>query len=165
MDYYGSKKSISAKTKTAATVLCVVALSAPGQVVSGDFQFSDELFQLTPVTEMELQENRGGFVTRNGIRFEFGFEKSTFVNNINVFHTEFKSNENIRLSGNETFQQGNIGLQNANLPAVLNVINNSSANQFIRDVTTINVRLSDVGVIQRSGLQSLSFGVLPAGGQ
>lgn len=147
------------------TALLLIGLFDADAVQSIDLRHSDELFNMVPVSEIELDNNRGGFVTRNGVRVDFGFEKSTFVNGVNQFRRSINFNSQTAVSTrNRTFALETAGLQQASvLPATINTVNNFSANQLIQEITTLNIRISNIGIVQRSGLGSFGFGNLPQG--
>ncbi|MGZ5012018.1 MAG: hypothetical protein ACXV74_13765 [Methylobacter sp.] len=91
-------------------------------------------------SDSELDQLRGGFALANGVNVDFSLDRVTYLNGALVASTFFQLPGNASLFQNGALNQapGMTG------PALGSVIQNNVDNQVIRNVTDINIAVSNL---------------------
>lgn len=117
-------------------------------VLVGSGVYADEIPGITAqpsdswsrASDSELDQLRGGFTLANGVNVDFSLDRVTYLNDALVASTSFQLPGNAAL-----FQNG--GLNQAPVmtgPALGSVIQNNLDNQVIKNVTDINIAVSNL---------------------
>lgn len=101
---------------------------------------SDFIATLSPVSDEELADLRGGFVLPNGINIDFSIEKIVAINGVVTFASTFDLPENISLAQNGL---GNVAPELTG-PILGSVVQNNLDDQMISTLNTINIALSNI---------------------
>lgn len=91
-------------------------------------------------SDSELEQLRGGFALANGVNVNFSLDRVTYLNGVLVASTFFQLPDNVSL-----FQNGALN-QAPDLAgsALSSVIQNNVDNQIIRNMTDINIAVSNL---------------------
>lgn len=117
------------------------------------------------MARVELDGQRGGFFTPNGLRISFGIERAVYINGNLVATTRLTVSELGAMSGTGAAVSGNLGalIQNGALGTVTGtiapgsvgtVIQNALNGQQIQNTTVINATVNSLDVMRSMNLQS-----------
>jgi len=117
-------------------------------VLAGPGVYADEIADITDqpseswsrASDSELDQLRGGFTLANGVNVDFSLDRATYLNGALVASTSFQ------LPGNASlFQNGDLNrAPEMTGPALGSVIQNNLDNQVIRNMTNINIAVSNL---------------------
>lgn len=148
-------KNVFFRNMAAFALVVGVSLPAIGQVEMTDARNSANFEALEAVDNAILDSVRGGFVTANGVRFDIGIEKASFIDGILQVQNTFRV-EDIALFGKglgSTVSSGD--LQNV-FSAFNTLIQNNLDQKTIQNLTVIDVNVRNFGNLQNSFVESIS---------
>jgi hypothetical protein len=122
---------------------------------------SDEFSCWKSATNLELDEIRGGFITDQGLPITFGYNETATINGVSVLNTKFNISQAdvsalpyiklIQSGANNLFPDpGNVS---KNL-AVLTAIQNTIDKQIINHATTIDISVTNQGLLRNMNLSN-----------
>lgn len=121
---------------------------------------SDELSAWRNVTNQELDEIRGGYITDRGLPITFGYNETTTINGVTVVNKTFNFPGNLpsSLKDLSTLIQNGTGNDfspnSISKDLWLTVIQNSRDQQVISHQTTIDISLTNVNLFRNMNLSS-----------
>jgi hypothetical protein len=121
--------------------LWVAVLAGPGVYADEIADISDQSSDhWSRASDSELDQLRGGFALANGVNIDFSLERLTTLNGVVVSSTSFRLPDDAFL-----FQNGGLNQAPAMTGAALNsVIQNNMDNQVIKNMTDINIAVSNL---------------------
>jgi hypothetical protein len=117
-------------------------------VLAGSGVYADEIADITDqpsdnwsrASDSELDQLRGGFALANGVNIDFSLERLTTLNGAVVSSTSFRLPDDAFL-----FQNGGLNQAPVMTGSALNsVIQNNMDNQVIKNMTDINIAVSNL---------------------
>lgn len=117
-------------------------------VLAGPGVYADEIADITDqpsdswsrASDSELDQLRGGFALANGVNIDFSLERLTTLNGAVVSSTSFRLPDDAFL-----FQNGGLNQAPVMTGSALNsVIQNNMDNQVIKNMTDINIAVSNL---------------------
>lgn len=115
------------------------------------------------VSDEELSTQRGGFITMGGMMIEFGLTTRTIIDGITQNDISISSESLQQITPEALRQVTQIGPNNniaaldalANNPGLLNVIQNSSNDKLIQNLSTLDIDVSNVSNFREQQLTGL----------
>ena len=135
-------------------LLAGTSASAIGQIDTTVAQDSTNFEVLEAVDNEVLDTMRGGFVTADGVRFDIGVEKTSFIDGVLQVQNTFRA-EDVSLIQKEfggTVSSGD--LQNV-ASAFNTVIQNNLDQKTIQNFTIIDVNVKNIGNLQNNFVESM----------
>ena len=133
---------------------------------AGNESFDEESAEFdtaTAVSDEELSTQRGGFITMGGMLIEFGLTTRTLVDGVAQNDISINS-ENLQQITPDALRQvtqigggNNVGTLDAlaNNPGLLNVIQNSSNDKLIQNLSNLDIGVSNVATFKDQALTAI----------
>jgi len=124
-------------------ILLMICFTCAGQVTADETVpriYDGGYGHWNRASDSELDQQRGGFVLPNGVQIDFRLERITSINGMEIFNSLFQLPEKAFLVQNGSLNQSpeltGLGLGS--------VIQNNLDNQTIKNVTEINIAVSQL---------------------
>lgn len=123
------------------TGLWVAVLAGPGVYADEIADIADQPSgRWSRASDSELDQLRGGFALPNGVNIDFSLDRVTYLNGALVASTSFQLPSNASLFQNGDLNQAPVMTG----PALGSVIQNNLDNQVIKNVTDVNIAVSNL---------------------
>ncbi|MFN5745781.1 MAG: hypothetical protein ACK443_06800 [Methylococcaceae bacterium] len=129
-------------------MVVLVSLTSPQAAELPVTDVADSL-SAPPASVQELEELRGGFTFANGMRMDFSIDRSTAINGEAQFASHYQlpagfSLDDLRAANRDGTSGRDSVAALRGLQGMATVIQNRLDNQFINNLTTLNINLSNL---------------------